>query len=52
MARNLAKNAKRKILFAEFCTRGQIKMETNENETYLQTPLFSDNAIESRLWIL
>jgi hypothetical protein len=52
MARNLAKNAKRKALFAEFCTHGQTKVETSENGTHPQTPLFSNDAIESRPWIL
>jgi hypothetical protein len=35
MARNLAKNAKRKALFTEFCIHGQIKMEISENGIYL-----------------
>jgi hypothetical protein len=48
MARNLAKNAKRKTLFAEFCTHGQTKMETNENGTHPQTPLFNDDAIKNK----
>jgi hypothetical protein len=52
MVRNLAKNAKRKVLFAEFCTYGQIKVEISENGIYSQTPLFSNDIIESRLWIL
>jgi hypothetical protein len=44
ITRNLAKNAKGKTLFAEFCTHGQTKMEINENETHPQTALFSDDA--------
>jgi hypothetical protein len=48
MARNLAKNAKRKALFAEFCFHGQTKVEISENGIYLQTSLFSNDAIESR----
>jgi hypothetical protein len=52
MTRNLAKNAKRKALFTEFCTHGQTKMETSENGTHPQTLLFSDDAIKSRPWIL
>jgi hypothetical protein len=51
MTRNLAKIAKKKILFAEFYTYGQTKVEISENRTYPQTPLFSNNAIKSRLWI-
>jgi hypothetical protein len=49
MARNLAKNAKRKTLFAEFCSYGQIKVEISENGIHPQTSLFSNDVIKSRL---
>jgi hypothetical protein len=46
------KKSKKENISAEFCTHGQIKMETNENGTYPQISHCSDDVIENSLWIL